>query len=112
MGTFKTSEGDRITKTFIDFCTKTAKQRFRANNTDECYCWECGTTSSILDISHIVSVNDCQNNGRAEQAFNPLNFEYLCRPCHRLWEDYKKLNPKRAQYIIDYFPELYIKYNE
>ena len=112
MGTFKTSEGERLSKSVINSRVTDAKRMFSQDNYDNCYCFECGTNSSIIDISHIVSVNDCQNNGKAEQSYNTENFEYLCRSCHRLWEDYKKLNIKRAIYIMDYFPELYHKYNE
>lgn len=109
MGSFKTSEGERLSKTTIDGLIRKAKaeaDRIAESNEMIGFCWECGIPTSRPDHSHIVSVNECQNSGKAEQAYNPDNIELLCRNCHLEYESTKKMNDRRIAYISEYFPEI------
>ena len=83
---FKTSEGERVTKTFIDGQIRKTKKQFVDDAKDEGkeYCWACGTTNDRLTCSHIISVNDCQNDGRTEIAYlyDNLQLECISNGCH------------------------------
>lgn len=104
MGTFKQSNGERITKANIDANIRVAKSLFvdRCCYHEQLYCWDCGKNWWKMSVSHIVSVNKCQNDGKVEQAWNLENFEWLCIPCHQKWENEKKLNKRREMYIEFY----------
>lgn len=84
MGSFKTSEGERLTKTFIDGQIRKAKKAFtdKAIEDGKQYCWSCGNTNDRLSCSHIISVNDCQNDSRSEIAFDVDNLQLECLKCH------------------------------
>lgn len=85
MGTFKTSEGERLTKTFIDGQIRKAKKVFIEQKEDEgiVYCESCGATNKRLSCSHIISVDQCQKDGRSEFAFDVENLQLECVPgCH------------------------------
>lgn len=84
MGTFRTSEGERLTKTTIDNLIRKAKTAFclQREYDEIMYCEACGTTSDRLDCSHIVSVDDCQKDGMTEFAFSVDNMQRECRKCH------------------------------
>ena len=82
---FKTSTGERLSKTTIDNRIRQAKATFKALKESEGinYCEGCGTNQDRIDCSHIVSVNDCQNDGMAEFAFDIRNLSFDCRSkCH------------------------------
>lgn len=51
-------------------------------------CEGCGATDRILDLSHVISVNDCINDGRiaVELAWSPENLTIECRECHHITE--------------------------
>jgi 5-methylcytosine-specific restriction endonuclease McrA len=112
MNTYSLSDGSRKTKGQIDLNVRLAKCEFISNKWDHRYCETCGITHGILDVSHIVSVDDCQKQGKSEQAWNPQNFELLCRDCHTKFESKKVLNKKREEYITEFFPELLGKYTK
>lgn len=81
---FKTSEGERLTKTFIDGQIRKAKKEFTNQRDSDgiMYCEACGDPGKRLSVSHIVSVNDCQNDGMAEYAFDVDNMQRECLDCH------------------------------
>lgn len=85
MGSFQTSTGERLQKSTIDFRIKKAKKQFtdQAKEDGKSYCWSCGTTRDQLSCSHIISVNQCQNDGRAEMAYDVRNLQLECIPCHK-----------------------------
>jgi hypothetical protein len=84
MGTFKTSEGERLSKTTIDSLIRKAKKALTDEAVEEgkAYCWSCGTTKDRLSCSHIISVNKCQNDGMAEVAYLTDNMQLECLLCH------------------------------
>jgi hypothetical protein len=81
---FTNSAGERLTKTYIDGQIRKAKALFTDEAIEEGrnYCWSCGTTMDRLSCSHIISVNKCQNDGRAEVAYLTDNLQLECISCH------------------------------
>lgn len=82
MGTFEASNGTRYSKANVDVNIRVAKSEFIAANLDKQYCWACGTTQSKLSISHIISVNQCQNDGMCNVTWEKDNFQLECISCH------------------------------
>lgn len=87
MNTYQKSDGTRITKKVIDYRIKKAKaevldQQIRDYGYN--FCEICRRSSGvILDLAHIVSVDECQKSGYAEKAYQVSNIEVLCRSCHQ-----------------------------
>ncbi len=82
---FKTSEGERLSKTQIDLLVSKAKREFKEEALEEGkgYCWACGTNNGYRAASHIISVDKCQKDGRTEVAWNKDNLQLECNsPCH------------------------------
>jgi len=101
MGTFQTSEGERLEKSVIDYRIKKAKHEFAVNAEIEApYCWACERPSAHLTISHIISVNNCQNDGMTEWAWNKDNFQLECTDykCHEQTEIRKFDHHANANY--------------
>ena len=88
MNSFKTSMGERVPKDEIDRRTKKAKARFLEMFLNEYGYYFCegedhDGTCGQLSISHVVSVNEAQNSGRAELCWDTDNFKLLCIKCHQ-----------------------------
>lgn len=86
MNTFSTSTGERFTKKQINTFVDEAKAELREEAYEEnrWYCWSCGHTGRRLSCSHIISVNKCQNDGRAEIAWLKDNMQLECMEnCHQ-----------------------------
>lgn len=98
MGTFSASDGTRFTKQQIDRKIRNAKIEFSGDHIAQCgehFCCAKGeNVSEKIDVSHIVSVRECQNAGRCEQAWNPANMEMESRTEHMKWE--RNFNSKNA----------------
>ena len=91
------------------------------------YCDACGNPNTRLSVSHIVSVKECIEAGKSEQAYNQKNFQLECNQCHEEWETKetteknrvillsKIVNHNNYQYkhdfIFDNFPETYKRLN-
>lgn len=87
MNSYRTSQGDRLTKSKIDRNTRKAKEIKKGNwlkYRTFFYCETCGQTehSHIIDNSHIISVKYAQETGRTELAWDQDNIIYQCRKCH------------------------------
>ena len=85
MNTFRTSKGETITKAKIDRNVRKAKEiKLRQFKNDHGYffCEACNHSFGRIDCSHTISVNECQNLGRAELAWDIKNIRLLCRLCH------------------------------
>ena len=95
MTTYKTSNGKRINKSVIDLRVKNAKQ-IKLSLMDGFFCQYCGTTGYRLDMSHKISVKECQESGRSEIAYDLDNLELLCRSCHMEFE--KQSKEEREKY--------------
>lgn len=81
---FKTSSGERLSKTTIDSRIRAAKKEFTDEAIEEgkAFCWSCGHTKERLSCSHIISVNNCQNDSRCEVAYLKDNLQLECLSCH------------------------------
>jgi hypothetical protein len=88
MGTFESSDGERYSKPNIDANIRVAKSEFVYENLDKQYCWACGKSGDRrLSISHIVSVNQCQNDAMCNVAWEKENFQLEClNGCHQQTE--------------------------
>jgi len=106
---FKTSDGERLSKANIDANIRVAKSLFVSDALDEGrnYCWACGTTQERLSCSHIISVNQCQNDGKPEVAWEQDNLQLECLKCHA--ETERRMMGHHANYR--YKLEFIRKYN-
>ncbi len=85
MNNFRTSLGETITKGKIDRNIRKAKEiklRQFLNDNGFYFCEECKTSQGRIDCSHNISVNECQNSGRSELAWDINNIKLRCVPCH------------------------------
>lgn len=88
MNHYRTSTGERLSKSFIDKEIRKAKEAFLQRFLDEkgyyfCEGENCDRTDGNLTCAHIVSINEAQNSGRAELCFYINNFKLLCIKCHQ-----------------------------
>ena len=89
MNHFRCSDGQKVTKATIDRRIREAKAKKLQEQFDEFgynFCEDCEKNSNCgepLDCSHEISVNDCQNNGCAEEAWSLINIKIRCRTCHK-----------------------------
>lgn len=95
MNFYKTSTGERVSKPQIDRKVREAKATALASQLEDFgynFCVTCKRSSGvILDCAHVVSVNDCQKNGKSELAWDTKNIKIMCRNCHA---EYDKNNVK------------------
>ncbi len=86
MNTYKTSDGERETKSRIDRFVRKAKHKVLADQWNEFgynYCQDCKRSKGVyLDCSHDISVDKCQKEGRSELAWDVDNITIRCRQCH------------------------------
>ena len=86
MNTFRTSDGQRLSKGIIDRnCRKAKENKLRQFKNDHGFfhCQDCGTSQGRIDCSHTISVNEAQNTGRVELAWDVKNITLRCANCHR-----------------------------
>ena len=88
MGSFWMSNGERVKKSIIDRRVREAKKKILDAQMEEhghnfCTICEINSNNAIIDCAHIMSVDDCQNNGMAEVAWDLDNINPMCRACHR-----------------------------
>jgi primosomal protein N' len=86
MNTFQTSKGERISKGKIDRNIRKAKEMKLTQFINEhgyYFCEDCEAAFCRLDCSHDISVNEAQNSGRTELAWDVNNITLRCRECHR-----------------------------
>jgi len=87
MNYFKTSTGERVSKSVIDRRVRQAKEaKLEKQFLEDGYnhCEECDqSTDTYLDCSHVIPVKECQESGRSELAWDENNINILCRKCHQ-----------------------------
>ena len=87
MNTYKTSTGERLSKSVIDARVRKAKkekidEQFGEHGYN--FCEDCKRSAGVyLDCSHDVSVDQCQKQGKSELAYDTNNITIRCRDCHR-----------------------------
>jgi hypothetical protein len=94
---YKTSSGERVLKSVVDTKVRQAKAVKKENFLDEygyMFCEECGKNDcKPIDMSHDISVKQCQEEGRTELAWDVNNITLRGRKCHEL-HDRNGLRPK------------------
>ena len=87
MGTFKTSQGLRLTTQQIDRLIYKAKENKIARMTFEhgfIFCETCQRSGGVrIDCSHQISVKEAKETSRTELCYNVTNIKMLCRECHQ-----------------------------
>jgi len=87
MNYYRTSTGERISKSIVDANIRKAKQeklsKFLQDN-GYYYCEDCKRNDcKPIDCSHDISVKECQENGMTELAWDVNNITLRGRACHR-----------------------------
>jgi 5-methylcytosine-specific restriction endonuclease McrA len=100
MNHYKLSSGQRISKSLIDQKVKEAKKEKLQQQFDELgynVCEECWKNDDKpIDVSHIVSVDECQKSANVELAWDLINLRILGRKCHRIWDKTYIYNGKKS----------------
>ena len=80
---YKLSDGSKMEKPKIDRLKHKAKAK-KLQQMEYPHCEECKRSSGVrLDMSHDISVDECQKSGRSELAWDVDNITMLCRSCHQ-----------------------------
>jgi len=86
MGTFRMSNGERVSKAIIDRRVREAKNVKLVRQREQHgynFCQDCHRNDCVpLDCSHDISVKECQETGRAELAWDIENITIRGRDCH------------------------------
>lgn len=88
MNHYKTSSGEKISKSTIDYRIREAKKKkidLMLDMYGYIFCEECNINANsgmYIDCSHDISVDDCQKNGMTELAWDVDNITMRCRKCH------------------------------
>lgn len=86
MNLYTTSDGRRINQRQINNRRKWFYDKDRANVPG--LCAGCGQRPPV-DHDHTISQAKCKQLHKTELIFDPKNWVYSCRDCHRQWEAYK-----------------------
>lgn len=88
MNHYKTSDGQRVSKQYIDSKVRQAKEQKLNLQLEEFgynFCMECLRNDCLpLDCSHIISVDECQKTGRSELAWDLDNIRIIGRRHHQV----------------------------
>lgn len=87
MNSYRTSTGESLSNSVIEYRMGLAKKQLLENQVDEHgynFCEQCGRSSgTYLDCSHDISVKKAKEEGRAELCYKVGNMTVLCRKCHQ-----------------------------
>ncbi len=97
MNYYRTSNGDKVSKSEIDRRVRKAKKEKISDQLNEYGYNFCEKSIMhnveiddleyrILDCAHIISVNECQRTKRTELAWDKDNIMIICRHCHRIYD--------------------------
>lgn len=88
---YYTSSGERLTKQVVDARIRRGKALFKEQFIDEhgyVFCQDCARNKSeMIDISHEISVDRCQKEGKTELAWDPNNMRFRHRSCHQIHDN-------------------------
>ena len=93
MNHLRCTDGTKVSKAYIDRQVSKAKARKVQKQLDDYgynFCEECKINASsgiYIDCSHDISVNECQNTGRAELAWDTENITIRCRDACLNWNE-------------------------
>jgi hypothetical protein len=84
---YRTSDGERVSKTTLEYRMRVAKQQKLEQQFDRHgfnFCQKCERNDCRpIDISHNISVKEAKETGRAELCWALTNMEILGRDCHK-----------------------------
>ena len=87
MGTYKCSDGTRVTQALINNNIRSAKYLLMYNCLDKygyIFCQECKRNDcKPVDCSHNKSVQECKNEGKTELCWSLKNMKLRGRNCHK-----------------------------
>ena len=86
---YSMSDGTMIEKSKIDSRIKKTKEDYKQKFFDDngfYFCERSIRSDLPRDMSHIISVRECQDMGKSELAWCPKNIELLCRDEHLKFE--------------------------
>lgn len=101
----KLSNGMSILKSALDRKIEEAKADYSENfilDNGYVFCEHCGKNPAGcpgIARSHIIGVNEAQNTGRSELAYDLQNLEHVGQKCHRDFENHG--NKYREQWYIE-----------
>lgn len=89
MNTYSTSSGERLSTAQINSRIVAARvMKFEQQKEEHGYnfCENClrNASNTVLDYSHIISIKEAKETGRAELCYDNKNTEILCRDCHKV----------------------------
>jgi len=87
MPRYKTSDGEYVEKSVIDRRIREAKAEIYNDRLHPCEATGQSPSVEPIDMSHVISVNDCQRLGKSDLAWSQDNIYLECRSAHRDWED-------------------------
>ena len=88
MNHYRTSSGEKVAKSTIDYRVREAKKKKIYLMLDQygyIFCEECGVNANsgvFIDCSHDISVDECQKTSHSELAWDINNITMRCRKCH------------------------------
>lgn len=87
MTRYRTTDGEFLEKSIIDRRVRQAKEEKLNQHLDEhdyLFCTTCKRNDCLpIDCAHVVSVDECQKQGRAELAWYLGNIVIEGRNCHK-----------------------------
>lgn len=87
MGTYKCSDGSKVTQAQIDRNIRKAKEQLIENCIDKygyVFCQKCKQNDcKPVDCSHNKSVDRCKKEGKTELSWSLDNMELIGRNCHK-----------------------------
>ena len=90
MSRYKTTSGEWISKSTIDFRIRDAKAKAISRQLDEHgynFCeLDAKEHSGHLTCMHWESVDYCQKNGHSEKAYDINNIVIACTKCHAIYD--------------------------
>lgn len=106
----KCSNGEGVTQATIDRRYAKAREKKYAGITTRLPCEACGEPGN--DNDHTIAQARCKVIHKTELIWDPENFPWSCRKCHREWENFKSgdwvhhaNSEQRLRYLKEHDPE-------
>lgn len=88
MNKYLCSDGSKVSQGIIESRMRKSKAeliQIQVENHGYNHCTKCGKSSGTrLDCSHIISIREAKNIGKAELCWDVKNMRILCRDCHQI----------------------------
>ena len=95
MNYYRTSDGEKIAKSTIDYRVRQAKaeklEQFYAEH-EYYFCEDCKKSTGVrIHCSHDLSVDQCQKQCKTELAYDVDNISLRCHGCHIIQDSKSRL---------------------